>query len=70
MIIIRKGSHVEAWTTLTKLCRAYPEFKYWYIHPWKFPFTYKGWVFEKHPVNIRREAEPKNKNIIKGWGEK
>lgn len=51
MILIQKGEQIELWTALTKLCDAHKEFSYTYLVKFKFPFTYKGWTFEKKEVN-------------------
>ena len=42
---------IEAWTTLTKLCKFHPEFSYHYLKRLNYPFTSHGWTFKKIPLN-------------------
>lgn len=54
IIILTCGDVREFWTSLVLLCEAHPEFSYHYIKKNKFPFEYKGWTFEKEPVNVKK----------------
>lgn len=51
IITITKGSVRENWSSLVLLCEGHPEFSYHYIKRNKFPFEYKGWLFQKEPIN-------------------
>ncbi|GHB44385.1 hypothetical protein [Mongoliitalea lutea] len=55
IILLSQGEKREVWTSLVLLCDAHPEFSYHYIKKYKFPFEYKGWFFEKQPVNVKSE---------------
>lgn len=53
MIILRDPNDIEkieAFTTLTELCRTHKWARYATLKEKKFPFTYKGWRFDKVKV--------------------
>lgn len=58
IIVLLNGDIVEAWGSLTEICTHHPEFSYHYLKRQKYPFSYKGWRFEKvkfrqrHPLAI------------------
>lgn len=52
MILLIKENNIEAWATLTSLCKYHKEFKYYYLRGLKFPFTYKGYTFDK--IKLRK----------------
>ena len=41
----------ETWGSLTRLCNKHSKFKYNTIKAKKYPFKYKGWLFEKLKYN-------------------
>ncbi|MBD3630518.1 hypothetical protein [Cyclobacterium sp.] len=43
----------EVWTDLLLLCQDHTDFDYSFLVEEEFPFEYKGWLFEKLPVNKR-----------------
>jgi hypothetical protein len=47
VIIISKGDELEAWGSLTKICREHKDFSYHNIKSMPFPFEYLGWKFQK-----------------------
>ena len=47
VIVIQKGDKIELWGSLIELCKAHDEFSYYTIRYKDFPFTYKGWDFNK-----------------------
>ena len=53
IIISDEDGNKEVWTTITKICDHYPEFKYGYLKQQTFPFTYRRLLFEKVPVGER-----------------
>lgn len=42
---------IECYSRLTVLCREREEMRYHTLKKKKFPFTYKGWRFQKIEVN-------------------
>lgn len=53
IIVIEKGAQLEAWGGVTNACRAHPEFRYHSIKMKEFPFTHKGYTFNKIPYNVK-----------------
>lgn len=51
IIVLTKDDSIEVFTALTKICNIHKEFKYNYIKTLKFPFTYKGYKFQKLNLN-------------------
>lgn len=51
VIVISKGNMFEMWTTLTKMCKAHPEFSYPYLKNRRYPYEYKGLKFEIKHMN-------------------
>ena len=51
VIVLSKGNHKESYGSLTELCSDYPNFSYYYLKSKKFPFEYKGFLFEKLKYN-------------------
>jgi hypothetical protein len=51
-IILSKGSIKEPWTTLTDLCNTHG-FKIHVLKSKKFPFEYRGYLFEKKENNTK-----------------
>lgn len=51
VLILSKGQDKEAWGALTKVCQAHLDFSYATLKGKKFPFFYKGWLFEKVPYS-------------------
>lgn len=51
IIVIEKEGEKETWSSLPKMCKAHPEFSYSYLSRLKFPCTYKGWEFNRVPLN-------------------
>jgi hypothetical protein len=45
---------IEVFSTLSGLCKLHKWAKYHTLREKKFPFTYKGWRFQKIEVNRRR----------------
>jgi len=56
IIVLVNGEQVEAWGSLTELCKNHSEFSYHYLKARKMPFEYKGWNFYKVP--FRKASEP------------
>ena len=54
VIILKKAEVVEAWGSLTEVCRKHSDFPY---HTLKkrtdFPFVYDGWEFYKVPFRCK-----------------
>ena len=46
-----KGDQVEAWGSITQLCKAHPDIKYRAVNTKKFPFEHKGYLFKKVVYN-------------------
>ena len=51
MIVLSRDGRFELWSDMAKICRHHKEIKYGTITKKKFPFEYKGWTFERKPVN-------------------
>jgi len=53
VILITKevGGATEIYTKLTVLYKHHPEFSYYYMKRLKFPFTHRGWLFEKKLID-------------------
>jgi hypothetical protein len=49
----KKGESVEAWGSLTRICKEYPEFQYHTIKKNAFPFIHKGFEFIKLKYNFK-----------------
>ncbi len=50
IILINKDLDLmEAWGSLTEICKMHKEFSYNYLKKKKFPFEYKEWEFKKVP---------------------
>jgi len=56
IIIIINGDNMEAWSSLSKMTQAHPEFSYEYLKKKSriYPFKYKGWEFYKVRFNGRQ----------------
>jgi len=50
LIVAYKDKEVLTDTSLTKLCKQNTNFNYGYLKSKKYPFTYKGWQFEKRKI--------------------
>jgi len=51
VIILSGEGRRETWGSLTMLCKHHPDFSYHFLKAKKYPFEYKGWLFEKLPYN-------------------
>jgi len=48
-----KNEKVEAWGSLTRICKEYPDFQYHTIKKIAFPFIHKGFEFIKVKYNLK-----------------
>ena len=52
VIVLEKcPDQIEVWGSLTRACKAHPEFNYSKISRVKLPYTYQGWTFKRVPFN-------------------
>ena len=51
VIILQFEDKIEAWGSLTKLCKAHPELSYNYLKSKNYPFKSKGFSFKKIKYN-------------------
>lgn len=47
VIILSRGDEVDAYGSLTEICRKNKDFSYHYLKSKKYPFSYKGWEFNR-----------------------
>ena len=52
-----KNKTVEAWGSLTGICKNYPEFQYHTIKKIPFPFFHKGFEFRKVKYNSKHNLK-------------